>query len=328
MTDLATLPVAVDAMGGDFAPSEIIAGAKRAQEEFGIDVVLVGPPALVGDTLGLDIVSCTEVIAMDDEPGSSVRTKKDSSLVRTAELVRDAKACAMVSAGNTGATMGSALLRMGRIQGVQRPCIATKLPRFGRQPGTFVDAGANTECTPAMLVQFARMASAFATVRYGIENPTVSLLSNGEESKKGTALVKETHELLSASGLHFVGNCEGRDLLGNSTDVVVTDGFTGNVALKAMEGTLALLFGELFKIFGTNDETKAATDVLLPYLMPIAEQLDPDNAGGAMLLGLEGVCIISHGSSSAKAIMNAIKVGHDMAVGGVTASLRQAISGA
>lgn len=326
MTDLATLPVAVDAMGGDFAPKEIVAGAKRAHDELGIGVILVGPPEAVGDTLGLDLFACTEIIAMDDEPSSAVRTKKDSSLLRAAELVRDGKASAMVSAGNTGATMGSALLRMGRIKGVHRPCIATKLPRFGRHPGTFVDAGANTECNPAMLVQFATMAAAFSRARYGIENPTVTLLSNGEESKKGTTLVKETHELLVASGLNFLGNCEGRDLLGNSSDVVVTDGFTGNVALKSMEGTLKLMFGELFKIFGTNEETKAATDVLLPYLLPVAEELDPDNAGGAMLLGLEGVCIISHGSSSAKAVMNAIKVGHEMAVGGVTASLRDAIS--
>ena len=327
MSDLAALPVAVDAMGGDHSPSEIVAGAKRASQELGIGVVLVGPPELVGDTMGLDLVACTEVIAMDEDPAGGVRRKKDSSLVRSAELVRDGKASAMVSAGNTGATMGAALLRMGRIKGVHRPCIATPLPRPGSIPSVLVDAGANAECTAAMLLQFAQMASAFSTARFGLENPSVGLLSIGEEPTKGTPLVKETHALLAGpeAGIAFAGNVEGRDLLGSSVDVVVTDGFTGNVALKTMEGTLRFLMGTLFEAFGTNDETRAATEVLMPYLAPIAESLDPEAAGGAMLLGLEGVCIISHGSSSATAIMNAIRVGHDLATAGITDHLREAI---
>ena len=327
MRDLAALPVAVDAMGGDHSPGEIVAGAKRASEELGIEVVLVGPPELVGDTLGLELVACTEVIAMDEDPAGGVRRKKDSSLVIAAELVRDNKACAMVSAGNTGATMGAALLRMGRIKGVHRPCIATPLPRPGRSPGVLVDAGANAECTASMLVQFAQMASAFSTARFGTPSPSVGLLSIGEEPSKGTPLVKETHEILKdpSAGVNFAGNVEGRDLLGSSVDVVVTDGFTGNVALKTMEGTLRFLMGELFSVFGTNDETRAATDVLMPHLAPLAASLDPESAGGAMLLGLEGVCIISHGSSSATAMMNAISVGHDLATAGITESLRQAI---
>ncbi len=315
-------------MGGDRAPGEIVAGAKRAADELGIDVILVGPPDLVGDTLGLELVACTEVIAMDEDPAQGVRRKKDSSLVRAAELVRDGKASAMVSAGNTGATMGAALLRMGRLKGVHRPCIATPLPRPGSAPGVLVDAGANSECSPSMLVQFAQMASAFSTARFGIENPKVGLLSIGEEASKGTPLVKDTHALLAdpASGVNFVGNVEGRDLLNSPVDVVVTDGFTGNVALKTLEGSLTFLLNMILGAFGTNEETKAAAEVLLPYLAPVAAELDPEGAGGAMLLGLEGVCIISHGSSSATAIRNAVAVGHDLVTAGITESLRQAVA--
>ncbi|HLN17781.1 MAG TPA: phosphate acyltransferase PlsX [Acidimicrobiales bacterium] len=312
---LAKLPVAVDAMGGDRAPEEIVAGARRAAEEDGIAVVLVGPPELVGDTAPLELVACTEVIAMDEDPAGSVRRKKDSSLVRAAELVRDGRASAMVSAGNTGATMASALLRMGRISGVSRPAIATPLPRLGRAPAVLVDSGANTECTPAMLVQFAQMGAAYAAERYGVADPAVALLSIGEEPSKGTPVVKETHELLEGggTGVRFIGNIEGRDLLESPADVVVTDGFTGNVALKALEGSLRFLLATLLGVFATNDETKAAADVLMPYLGPVAAQLDPEHVGGAMLLGVEGVCIISHGSSSQVAVVNAIRVAHDLA---------------
>ncbi len=329
MTSLASLPVAVDAMGGDKAPHEIVQGARAAKDEFGIDIVLVGPPDQVGDTLGLELVACTEVIGMDEDPAQGVRRKKDSSLVRAAELVRDDQACAMVSAGNTGATMAAALLRMGRIKGVNRPCIATPLPRPGRTPGVLVDAGANAECTPQMLLQFAQMASAFSKARHGTEVPKVGLLSIGEESSKGTPLVKETHALLAGpgAGVEFFGNVEGRDLLDAPVDVVVTDGFTGNVALKSLEGALKFLVDQLLGIFGTNEETQAAAATLMPHLLPLMAEMDPEGAGGAMLLGLDGVCIISHGSSSALAMKNAIKVGHDLAVAGITEDLRAAIGG-
>ena len=186
---LATLPVAVDAMGGDLAPGEIVEGARRASEQHGVGVILVGPPELVGDTRGLELLPCSEVIGMDEDPAGGVRRKKDSSLVRAAELVRDGKASAMVSAGNTGATMASALLRMGRLPGVVRPCIATPLPRLGRSPAVLVDAGANAECTPAMLVQFAQMGAAYVAARFATAAPTVGLLSIGEEPTKGTPLV-------------------------------------------------------------------------------------------------------------------------------------------
>jgi phosphate acyltransferase len=310
---LASLPVAVDAMGGDKAPAEIVAGARKAAEE-GIGVVLVGVPELLGDTGDLDVVAVTEVIGMDEDPAQSVRRKKDSSLVRVAELVRDGVASAMVSAGNTGATMASALLRMGRLPGVVRPCIATPLPRLGREPAVLVDAGANAECTPAMLVQFAQMGAEYAAARYGIDDPSVALLSIGEEASKGTPLVKEVHGLLAAgAGVRFVGNVEGRDLLPSPADVVVTDGFTGNVTLKALEGSLRFIVQTLFEVFSTDEQTRAASEVLLPHLLPIAAQLDPENTGGAMLLGVDGICVISHGSSSATAVHNAIRVAHDLA---------------
>jgi phosphate acyltransferase len=325
--ELARLPVAVDAMGGDRAPSEIVAGARLAADE-GIPVVLVGPPALVGDPQGLEVVACTEVIAMAEDPATAVRRKKDSSLVRSAELVRDGAASAMLSAGNTGATMASALLRLGRLRGVQRPCIATPLPRRGRAPAALVDSGANVECTPQMLLQFAQMASAYMRERYGVEHPSVALLSNGEEPSKGTPLVKETHELLAGpdARIDFRGNVEGRDLLTSAADVVVTDGFTGNVALKALEGSVQFLMGVLLEVFGTNEETTAAAETLAPYLAPVAADLDPERTGGAMLLGVDGICVISHGSSSATAVLNALRVAHELAKAGLVGHLAEAVA--
>jgi phosphate acyltransferase len=323
---LAGLPVAVDAMGGDEAPFEIVAGARRAAEE-GVGVVLVGRPDALGDTGGLAVVPSTEVIEMHEDPAQGVRRKKDSSLVRAAELVRDGKASAMVSAGNTGATMASALLRMGRLPGVVRPCIATPLPRLGRTPAVLVDAGANAECTSAMLVQFAQMAAAYVAARYGIADPSVALLSIGEEASKGTPTVKEAHALLAAaSGLRFVGNVEGRDLLPSPADVVVTDGFTGNVTLKALEGSLRFIIETLFTVFATDAATTAASEVLLPHLLPIAADLDPENTGGAMLLGVDGVCVISHGSSTATAVVNAIRIAHDLAAAGLVDRLAEAVT--
>ncbi len=321
--------MALDAMGGDLAPGEITEGARQVAADDGIDVVLVGPPDQVGDTHGLPLVACTEVIAMDEDPAQSVRRKKDSSLVRAAELVRDGKACAMVSAGNTGATMASALLRMGRLSGVIRPCIATPIPRLGSAPAVLVDAGANAECTAAMLVQFAQMGAAYAGARFGIEHPTVGLLSIGEEPTKGNPLVKETHGLLAeaaGAGFEFVGNLEGRDLLPSTADVVVTDGFTGNVTLKTLEGSLRFLMNTMLEIFGTDDETRAAADVLLPHLAPVVSTFDPANTGGAMLLGTDGVCVISHGSSNATAIVNAVRVAREVAVGGLVEALASAVT--
>ncbi|MEO6629034.1 MAG: phosphate acyltransferase PlsX [Aquihabitans sp.] len=333
MTDTTRLPVAIDAMGGDNAPSEIVAGAVRAQDELGVAVILVGRPEELGDAHGLEVIPASEVIAMDADPGKSVRTMKDSSLVRAAEAVRDGKACAMVSAGNTGATMASALLRMKRLPGVARPAIATPIPCPGAPlPTVLLDAGANAECSPEWLVQFAQMGVVYARHRYGIETPRVGLLSIGEEPTKGTTLVKATHALLAdgawaaTCGGEFVGNVEGRDIMSPDVDVVVTDGFTGNVVLKTLEGGMKALVKAILATFETNDETRAAGNALIPALLPLYGQLDPDQTGGAMLLGLNGPCIISHGSSSATAIVNAVKVATEMVdadlIGAVARTIR------
>ncbi|MEX1217953.1 MAG: phosphate acyltransferase PlsX [Acidimicrobiales bacterium] len=326
------LPIAVDAMGGDNAPAAIVAGAIRAVEELGIPVVLVGRSAELGDTGGIEVIEASEVIAMDADAGSSVRKMKDSSLVRAAEAVRDGRASAMVSAGNTGATMASALLRMGRIKGVQRPAIATPIPVPGAEtPTVLLDAGANAECNAEWLVQFAQMGAVFASQRFGVAAPRVGLLSIGEEPTKGNQLVKETHKLLvdgawiGESGARFIGNVEGRDIMTDDVDVIVTDGFTGNVALKTLEGSLKSVIASLLAAFDSSDEARAAAATLWPSLMPLYESLDPENTGGAMLLGVDGVCIISHGSSSDRAMVNAIGVAADMVNADVVGHIAHAI---
>jgi glycerol-3-phosphate acyltransferase PlsX len=238
----------------------------------------------------------------------------------------------MVSAGNTGATMASALLRMGRIKGVARPAIATPIPSLVRDtPTLLVDAGANAECQPDWLVQFAQMGASYATGRFGVAEPRVGLLSIGEEPTKGTPLVKDTHALLSEGawvgdgGARFVGNVEGRDLMGGEVDVVVTDGFTGNVALKTLEGGMKALVGALFEAFDADDAAREGARALAPALLPLYARLDPDATGGAVLLGVDGVCIISHGSSSATAVVNAVRVAVDAVRGDAVGAVRHAI---
>ena len=223
--------------------------------------------------------------------------------------------------------MGSALLRMGRLSGVSRPAIATPIPVPGSTPTVLLDAGANADCQPAWLVQFAQMGSVFATERYGIAEPRVGLLSIGEEPTKGNALVKETHALLAAGvpGVRFVGNVEGRDVMTDAADVVVCDGFTGNVTLKALEGSLTFMRDAVFGAMTSTDEAVKASEVLIPLLLPLATELDPDTYGGALLLGVDGVCIISHGSSSAKAIVNAVGVARDMVEQDLVGALREAV---
>ncbi|HSH23654.1 MAG TPA: phosphate acyltransferase PlsX [Acidimicrobiales bacterium] len=325
-------PVAVDGMGGDRAPGEVVAGA-RAAAESGIPVLLFGrPDDLVGAGAGdLPVVGCSEVIEMHDDPGRSVRAKKGASVVCAAEAVRDGVASAMVSAGNTGAAMASALLRMGRISGVQRPAIATPIPVPGSRPTVLLDAGANAECQASWLVQFAQMGTVYARTRYGIDEPRVGLLSVGEEATKGSALVKEAHALLSdpawstGCGGAFVGNVEGRDVMTDDVDVVVTDGFTGNVVLKTLEGGMGFVKKALLAAMTATDELRSAFEVLWPAVLPLVTELDPDSYGGAMLLGVDGVCIISHGSSSADAIVNALGVAREMVEADVVEELAAAV---
>jgi len=270
---MTALPIAVDAMGGDRAPKEIVRGARQAMEA-GIPVVLVGRRGDLPIVDGIEVIDASEVIEMHDDPAQGVRRKKDSSLVRAAEAVRDGRAAAMVSAGNTGATMASALLRMGRIKGVSRPAIATPIPVPGGTPTVLLDAGANAECQPEWLVQFAQMGTVFARHRFAIDEPKI----------------------------------------------------TGNVVLKTLEGGLQAIASALLGAFASAPEYKEPADALLPALLPLYETLDPDTYGGAMLLGVDGVCIISHGSSGARAIVNAIRVGREMVDADLVGKLRAAVT--
>lgn len=322
------LPVAIDAMGGDDAPRPNLAGAHAAVSD-GIPVVLVGPADLAGrdgpDGI-LDLIEASEVIGMHDDPAGAVRKKKDSTLVRAAEAVRDGRASAMISAGNTGATMAAALLRMGRIRGVKRPAIATPIPVPGSTPTVLLDAGANAEVQADWLVQFAQMGSIFAHHRFAIANPKVGLLSIGEEATKGDSLRKETNELLERTpGIDFIGNIEGRDIMTDEIDVCVTDGFTGNVVLKTLEGGMKAVISALLEAFD-SPEYKEHADALMPALLPLYTTLSPDTYGGAILLGVDGVCIISHGSSSADAMRNGIGVARDMVEHDITAEITAAIA--
>ena len=325
------LPIAVDAMGGDHAPSAIVAGA-RAAAAAGTPVVLVGPADLADrvDIGDLPLIEASEVIEMNDDGGKAVRRKKDSTLVRAAEAVRDGQASAMVSAGNTGATMASALLRMGRIKGVNRPAIATIIPVPGGRPTVLLDAGANSEVQAEWLVQFAQMDSIFAARRFGLDAPKVGLLSIGQEPGKGANLRKEVFPLLEAAAaageLNFVGNVEGRDVMSDAADVIVTDGFTGNVVLKTLEGGLRSIVNAILGAFASAPEYKEPADALMPALLPLYTTLDPETYGGAMLLGVDGVCIISHGSSSERAIVNAIQVAREMVEADVVGEISAAIA--
>lgn len=326
--------IAIDAMGGDRAPAEIVAGALQAVDACDVDVVLVGPADAIAPHLPggraparVELLDAAEIIGMDEEPASAVRTKKDSSIVRAAEAVRDGRAAAMVGAGNTGATMAAALLRFGRIKGVHRPAIALPIPVVGEQRiQLLVDGGATVDPDPAWLVEWAELARAYARVRLGVDEPSVALLSNGEEPGKGDALRKQASELL-ADVKGFVGNVEGRDVMRRSADVIVTDGFTGNVTLKTLEGAVLGLAGLVFGVVDEPDTPWAgAADALKLRLLEAAAPLLPDNTGGAMLLGVEGVCIISHGSSSAAAIVNAVRVARDCVNADVVSRLREAVS--
>ena len=313
--------IAVDALGGDRAPEEVVAGAADAAAE-GVDVVLVGPAGL--DTHGLELVESTQVLAMDEKPADAVRAKPDSSLVVANRLVREGRADAVLSAGNTGAMLAAGLLEIRRLEGVVRPAIAVVIPtRDG--PSVLVDAGANADARPEHLLQFAHMGSIFAEEVLERPSPTVRLLSIGEEPEKGNQLTLEAHELLAASELRFEGNTEARTLLAGSADVVVTDGFTGNVALKLLEGTIATLLDALRDEIRATTRGKLGGLLIRPAARGLRTRLDPDTYGGAYLLGLRGLSVIAHGNSSRRAIANAIRlaargVDHDV-VGRLAARL-------
>ena len=296
--------IAVDAMGSDRGPEEIIAGALEARAD-GIEPILFGDASI--DPRGLELHGTSSVIEMDEKPAEAVRSKPESSLVASVRAVAEGKADAVVSAGNTGAMLAAGLLVLRRIPGVMRPAIAVPIP--GRRgPSVLLDCGANADARPEHLLQFAAMGSVFAEEILGVPNPEVRLLSIGEEPEKGNQLTLEAHELLAASDLNFKGNTEGRDILAGASDVVVTDGFTGNVTLKLLEGTILTLFDTLRSEITATALGKLGGLLIRPAARRLRHRLDPDTFGGAYLLGLRGLVVIAHGNSSRTAIANAIRL--------------------
>jgi phosphate acyltransferase len=296
--------VAVDAMGGDRGPSDIVAGALAARTD-GVTPLLFGPAGL--ETLGLELREAPETIGMHEKPAEAVRAKPNSSLVAAVRAVADGEADAVVSAGNTGAMLAAGLLELRRLPGVVRPAIAVPIPAQ-RGPSVLLDAGANADARPDHLLQFATMGSVFAQEILGIPEPEVRLLSIGEEREKGNQLTLEAHELLAASDLNFAGNTEGRDVLRGAADVVVTDGFTGNVVLKLLEGTILTLLEALRGEITATPRGKLGGLLIRPASRRLRRRLDPDTYGGAYLLGLRGLAVIAHGNSSPAAIANAIRL--------------------
>lgn len=304
--------VALDAMGGDHAPQATVRGALDARDELGIRVLLVGDRDVLQRSLEeegrgeLPILHAPEVIGMEEEGALAVRSQENSSLVVAATAVREGKAQAMVSAGNTGAAMAASLLSWGRIRGAKRPAVAVVLPPPD-SPTLLLDAGANADCRPEHLRQFALLGSAYASLRFGLERPRVGLLNIGSEEGKGNQLAREAYELLSSEErINFVGNLEGRDIAGDAADVVVTDGFTGNVTLKVVEGVASFITRRL--LAGLSSLSEEEMKPVLPTLLKLREELDYRTIGGAPLLGVKGVCIIAHGSSDALAIKNSLRV--------------------
>jgi glycerol-3-phosphate acyltransferase PlsX len=296
--------IAVDAMGGDRGPEAVVEGALAALAD-GIDPVVFGSAEL--DTGGLELVPTTQVVGMDERPADAFRTKADSSLVRAVRAVADGEADAVVSAGNTGAMLAAGLVHLRRVTGVRRPAIAVPIPAR-KGPSVLIDAGANADCRPEHLLQFATMGVVFAQEILGIARPNVRLLSIGEEPEKGNQLTLEAHELLAASELDFRGNAEGRDVLEGAADVLVTDGFTGNVALKAVEGTIRTLLDSLREEITASTAGTLGGFLIRPAARRLRKRLDPDTYGGAYLLGLRGLAVIAHGNSSPAAIANAIRL--------------------
>ena len=296
--------VAVDAMGSDRGPAEVVAGALHAVSQQ-IVPVLVGPRDL--DTNGLELIEAPDVIEMDDKPTEAARGKPESSLVVACRAVSEGRADAVVSPGNTGAMLAASLLHIRRLSGVLRPAIAVVIPaRTG--PNVLVDAGANADARPDHLAQFAQMGLILSKEVLGVQRPQVRLLSIGEEAEKGSQLALEAHALLAEHVAEFAGNTEGRHLLGTGGEVVVTDGFTGNVALKVVEGTIKDLLDGLRAEITATRRGKLGGLLIRPATRRLRERLDPDTYGGAYLLGLRGLVVVAHGNSSSRAIENAVRL--------------------
>lgn len=322
------ITLAVDAMGGDFAPAAVCDGVEAAiLADPSLRVMLVGaaeivePFALVHDRV--EAVVTTQVIEMGEHAATIVRGKPDSSIVVGCRLVKEGRADGFFSAGNTGAAMAAATLVIGRIPGVMRPAIATVLPTAGA-PCVMLDSGANADCKPEYLAQFAVMGSAYAKAALGITAPRIGLLNIGEESTKGSQLAQDAYRLLDGTE-GFVGNVEGRDIPAGAVDVVVTDGFTGNVVLKLMEGMSKHLLAQFKAALMSSPVNKVAAAVLKPSLNTLRDKLDPDSHGAAPLLGVSGLALIGHGTSSSSAVASALRVGAVAVRAGLVESIAAAM---
>jgi phosphate acyltransferase len=299
--------VAVDAMGGDRAPEEIVAGALEAARD-GVEPILYGPRELLEPLAGaLEIVHAEQAVAMDEKPADAARDKRESSMFRACRAVGEGDAQVVVSAGNTGAMLAAGLLEIRRLPDVHRPAIAVVLPAVAG-PSVLIDSGANADARPEHLLQFGHMGSVFAEEILGLRAPEVALLSIGEEPEKGNRLVREAHTLLAASSLRFVGNTEARELLAKAADVVVCDGFSGNLALKLLEGSIKTLLEGIRAEIAATPRGKLGGLLIRPAARRLRERLDPETYGGAYLLGLRGLVVIAHGNSSRRAIANAIRL--------------------
>jgi phosphate acyltransferase len=297
--------VAVDALGGDRGAEEVVAGAVQAASAQ-IEPILFGPSSL--DTQGLELVVTTQELGMDEKPAEAVRAKPDSSLVAACRAVGQGEADAVVSAGNTGAMLAACFLELRRLSGVARPAIAVVIPAEPG-PSVLIDSGANADARPEHLLQFAHMGSVFSEEVLGVKRPEVRLLSIGEEPEKGNQLTLEAHELLTnAEGLNFAGNTASRDLLRGAADVVVCDGFTGNVALKLLEGTIKAVLDALREEITSSRRGRVGGLLVRPAARALRQRLDPETYGGAYLLGLRGLAVIAHGNSSRRAIANAVRL--------------------
>lgn len=328
------MKIVVDAMGGDHAPEEIVRGAVQAIKlDRDLQIILVGQEKEISRCLPTDyererttIYHCEEVIAMDEHPAQAYRRKKDASIAVATRLVKEGKGDALISAGSTGAQMVAALFGFGRIKGIDRPAIGTIIPGLSK-PKLLLDAGANADCKPENLLQFAVMGSIYTEKILEIKNPRVALVSNGTEAAKGNDLTLKAYELLRKQGnLHFIGNVEGRDILQDTADVLICDGFIGNIMLKVLEGTAGGLFTLLKEELTRNMKSKLAAFLLAPGLKKCKARLDYAEYGGAPLLGTEGISIICHGSSRAYAIQNAIRVASTCVKKEVVKCLRESIN--
>jgi len=310
--------IAIDAAGGEYAPREIVSGAIKAAQEYDINIALVGNRSILHvlaghymNKLNLSIIDAPEVITFNEHPLKAVRSKTNSSIVVGVNMVRDGAASAFVSAGNTGAVLAASLLSLGKIKGIDRPAIGSFLNITPPVPALLIDAGANADCHPNNLVQFAQMGSVYTEHILGISSPSIGLLNNGEEEIKGNRLAQETYQLLKKTGLNFIGNIEGQDIMKRRADVIVTDGFTGNIVLKTIEGlgdSLLNVVRQASHIFSTAYHLRGKELLRDIGLGSWAKRVDYAEYGGAYLMGVNGNIIVAHGRSQARAIKNALSL--------------------